>query len=58
MFLGQLFVENATKNDPKTLLNGPNRRKYENSENVELPRNSVKNGRIRPSKCHQLVIFY
>ena len=42
---------------PKHFLNGRNRTKFENSKNVEIPGNSVKNGHFRPSKCHKLVIF-
>ena len=42
---------------PKHFLNGRNRTKFENSNNVEIPGNSVKNGHFRPSKCHKLIIL-
>ena len=35
---------------PEQFLNGPNRTKFENQENTEIPGNSVKSGRFRPSK--------
>ena len=56
MFLDQFFVKNA-KMTLKHLLNGRNRIKLENRENVEIPGKGAKNGHFRPSKCHKLVTF-
>ena len=56
MFLGQFFAKNA-KNDPRTLLNGPSRTKFEIQVNTEIAGNGMKNGRFRPSKHQNSGIF-
>ena len=38
-------------------LNGPNRADLKNGENTEIPGNIGKNGRLRPSKYQNSVIF-
>ena len=56
----RVFRSVFIKNDKMTLkhfLSGPNRTTFENHENAEIPANSLKNGHLRPSKCHKLSIF-
>ena len=45
------------KNDRKHFLKDPNRTKFENRENAEIPGIGVKNDHFRSLKCHKLVIF-
>ena len=52
MFLDQCFVKNA-----KIALNGPNRTKLESRKHTKIPRKCIKNGRFRPSKYQNSVIF-
>ena len=56
MFVGQIFVKSA-KNDPGTLFERPKSDRILKSKKAEIPGNSVKNGRFRPSKCPNSVIF-
>ena len=56
MFLGQFFVI-TPKNDPRTLLNGPNRTNYENRKNAGIAGNGVKKDPFGPSKSQNSGIF-
>ena len=56
MFKVISFIRNVY-NNPRALFERPNRPKCENRESTEILGNSVKNGRFRPSKYQNSVIY-